>query len=290
MNRKKQLCSYFEGWYFKNQRGSEVISFIPACHIDEEGSPSASIQVITPERAYQVPYPYEEFSASSRKLAVRVGKNIFTERGILLNIHTEELSVTGQLKYRAITPLRYHIMGPFHFMPLMQCRHSIFSLTHRIEGYLTINGIPKSFDFGQGYIEGDRGIGFPGDYFWTQCSWWQVAHNCVMLSVAEVQMGVISFTGCIGIVYYQRTEYRFATYLGVKIKRVSSNELWVQQGEYELWVNVLDMKEHSLLAPMRGRMNRTVYESLAAKIRYRFTKGKRVIFDFVGDGSFERGM
>ena len=290
MKRKKQLCSYFEGWYFKNQRGADVISFIPARHYDEEGTPSASIQIVTPEKAYQVFYPYEEFTASSKKLAVRVGESIFTARGALLNIHTEELSVTGQLKYRAITPLSYDIMGPFCCVPLMQCRHSIYSLTHRVEGHVVINGTPKSFDFGQGYIEGDRGNGFPRDYFWTQCSWWQVTHNCVMLSIAEVLMGSISFTGCIGVVYYQRTEYRFATYLGVKIKKVSQDELWVRQGEYELWVKVLDLKEHSLLAPARGRMKRTVYESVAARIQYRFSKGEKLIFDFVGNGSFERGL
>lgn len=289
MNQKKK-CSYFEGWYFKNQRGTDVISLIPARHIDEEGVPSSSIQVITPEKAYQVFYPYEEFAVSSRKLAVRVGKSIFTTRGILLNIQTEGLSVTGQLKYRAITPLRYHIMGPFCLVPRMQCRHSIYSLTHRIEGHITVNGIPKSFDFGQGYIEGDRGNGFPEDYFWTQCSWWQITHNCIMLAVAKIPLGPASFTGCIGVVYYQRTEYRFATYLGVKIKKVGPDELWVQQGEYSLWVKVLDLREHSLLAPVQGRMKRTVYESVAARIRYRFTKGDRILFDFVGNGCFERGL
>jgi hypothetical protein len=288
--RKKITNSYFQGWYFKNQSAMDIISFIPAYHLNEHGMPLASIQVITPKEAHQIFYPYEEFRASKDKLAIRVGENLFTSQGIRLNILTDKLTITGKLKYLALTPPKHDIMGPFRHIPCMPCQHNIYSLAHGIEGELMVNGKRICFKHGQGYIEGDQGKSFPSDYLWTQCSWKDGDYNSLMLSVADLQFGAISFTGCIGVVYYKWREYRFATYLGVKIKRMTPNELWVQQGKYELQVKILDKVENTLLAPVKGSMVRKVYESVNSKIQYRFTIDGKVIFDFIGKGCFERGL
>lgn len=111
-----------------------------------------------------------------------------------------------------------------------------------------------------------------------------------MLSVADIPIGRVTFMGCIGVVYYNSKEYRLATYLGVKIRKCSNHELWVQQRGYDLRVTVLDESPHNLLAPVKGKMTRTVYESIDCRIRYRFMVDGKLIFDFVGRGSFERGV
>jgi hypothetical protein len=290
INGRNQKNSYFQGWYFKNQGAMDIISFIPAYHLNEHGMPLASLQVITPKESHQIFYPYEEFRASKQKLAIQIGENLFTSKGIRLNILTDKLTVTGKLKYLALTPPKHDIMGPFRYLPWMPCQHNIYSLAHGIEGELMINGKRIAFHHGQGYIEGDQGNSFPKDYLWTQCTWKDEDYNSLMLSVADLQLGSIEFTGCIGIVYYKWREYRFATYLGVKIKRISPDELWVQQGKYELRVKILDKAENSLLAPVKGSMVRKVYESVNSKIQYRFTIDGKVMFDFIGKGCFERGL
>jgi hypothetical protein len=258
--------------------------------MDEEGRQSASLQVITSKEAHQIFYPYQDFRASTNKLAIRVGENLFTSQGIRLNIKTDKLTVTGKLNYGAFTPTRHDIMGPFRYVPGMPCYHNIYSMAHGISGELMVNDTRMDFNRGQGYIEGDQGSGFPSDYLWTQCSWREGDYNSLMLSVADLQLGPFSFTGCIGVVYYKWREYRFATYLGVKIKKVSPQELWVQQGKYELQVKLLDKFENSLLAPVKGSMIRTVYESVDARVQYRFTIDGMLLFDFVGKGCFERGL
>ncbi len=140
-------------------------------------------------------------------------------------------------------------------------------------------------------MEGDRGSGFPGNYLWTQCSFLGSRPTMVMVSVATVLIGGrISFRGCIGVVYFEGREYRFATYLGVKIHRFTENELWLRQGSYELKISILEKFENCLLAPVKGKMVRKVYESVDARIRYRFTTGGRVLFDYTGTGCFERGL
>ena len=282
--------SYFQGWYFKNQSEEDTISFIPAYHLNEQGEASASLQVITSKEAHQIFYPYQEIHYLKNRLAIRIGENLFTSQGIRINIHTDKLTVTGKLRYGAFTPMKRDIMGPFRYVYRMPCYHNIYSLAHSIQGELTVNGERIDFNRGLGYIEGDEGSEFPSDYLWTQCSWQGEDYNSLMLSVADLRLGPIAFTGCIGVIYYNWREYRFATYLGVRIKRVSPTELWVQQGRYELQVKILEKMENSLLAPVKGSMVRTVYESVDARIHYRFMIDGRVMFDFIGKGCFERGL
>jgi hypothetical protein len=181
-------------------------------------------------------------------------------------------------------------MGPFKFVPFMQCRHSVYSLTHNINGQLFVSGRLINFNNGLGYVEGDRGVEFPNTYFWTQCSWSTNGNNLVMLSVADIPIGKLAFLGCIGVVYYGGKEYRLATYLGVKIRRYNNRELWVKQRGYDLKVTVLEENSHNLLAPVKGNMTRTVYESIDSRIRYRFMVDGKLVFDFIGRGSFERGV
>ena len=282
--------SYFEGWYFRNQNDNGIIAFIPAFHIDEKGYKSASIQVITNNTSDQITYSIDDFAVSAKSFGIRIGENIFTDKGILVDIETEKTTVKGKLYYDNLIPLRYDIMGPFKMVPFMQCRHSVYSLAHNINGSLIVNGRKMSFNQDLGYVEGDRGIEFPANYLWTQSSWHDKGNNSLMIAVADIPIGKSNFKGCIGFVYYGGKEYRFATYLGVKIKKYGKKELWVQQGTYNLQVTLIDENPHNLLAPVKGRMTLTVYESIDCKVRYRFLINNNLIFDFVARGSFERGM
>ena len=108
-------------------------------------------------------------------------------------------------------------MGPFRYVPFMQCRHSVFSMRHPVDGILSINGTPYEFQNAIGYMEGDRGYSFPTKYAWTQCSF---PDGALMLSIAEIPFGGFHFTGIIGIVHLRRKEYRLATYLGAKAVKI----------------------------------------------------------------------
>ncbi len=280
---------YFKGWYFKNQMGSEVISFIPAYHIDGKGIHSASLQVITQEKSYRIFYPIEEFYTSNGRLAIRLGNNLFSDRGIIVDIKTEGLELSGRLLYSAYHPPRREIMGPFRYAPCLQCRHTIYSMAHTIKGYLDLNGRRIDFNKGIGYTEGDLGRGFPSSYLWTQCSWRDRNINSIMASAANVKVGCISFPGCICMIRYHGKEYRLATYLGARILVYNQKELWIKQGNFDFHVEILSKEENILLAPVRGRMLRTVYESVNTRIHYQLLFDEDTVFDFIGQGCFERG-
>lgn len=273
---------YFKGWYFKCCNKSQTIAFIPSFHCCD-GKESAFLQIITDDKAFRLPslrLRYRE-----KPLLAKLGNSVFSEKGIKLDIETDELTVQGALRFRWLSPIRYDIMGPFKFVPFMQCRHSVYSMSHSIDGKLAINGKRYVFHNGVGYIEGDCGVSFPKRYVWTQCHF---SNGSLMLSVADIPMPGICFTGIIGIVMLNGKEYRIATYLGAKPKHIGSNTVTVSQGGYELTAKLVNKNAHPLSAPLNGDMSRTIHESASCTAYYRFSYKGAVLCEFTSNrASFE---
>ena len=51
-------------------------------------------------------------------------------------------------------------MGPFSYLPLMECYHGILSMDHNISGSIDYNDQTIDFNEGRGYIEKDYGKSF----------------------------------------------------------------------------------------------------------------------------------
>lgn len=83
-----------------------------------------------------------------------------------------------------------------------------------------------------------------------------------MLSIADIPLPAGHFTGCICAV--------------------------IRQGKYRLTAELLVGQGCPLRAPSAGRMDRTIRESLRAKMRYCFWSGDRLLFTHTDDNaSFE---
>ncbi|WP_343208106.1 tocopherol cyclase family protein [Anaerolentibacter hominis] len=275
----KRTGCYFEGWYLKHQACGYTLALIPSIHIDEQGRKSANLQVITDQFAEAIPFPHASFHASENQFQVLMGKNRFGADGISLDIQTPELNVTGVLRYGPFTPLSYDIMGPFGKLPGMECKHGILSLCHTLTGTLVINGTAYCFDGGTGYIEKDWGSSFPSSYLWTQCNWDTFVTNSIMLSVARIPLGRVSFTGCICSILYNGVQYRLATYLGARILAAGRQEAVICQGSSLLQIQVPPGKGHLLQAPVRGTMGRMIRENPSGPVTYRFFHKGHLLFD-----------
>lgn len=271
---------YFEGWYFKHQTaGGALLALIPALHVDRAGARTASLQVISEAGSWWLPYGGEALQAAQGLFQIWLDGNLMNRKGIWLDLDAEGLSLRGELRYGPFTPLGSDIMGPFRMAPGMECRHGIVSMGHRLEGALTLNGRTMDFTGGTGYIETDRGRSFPYRYLWTQCAWREARSSSLMLSVADIPLGRLSFTGCICAVLYGGREYRLATYLGARAVRWSEAGALIVQGKHRLAVELLEERGQPLRAPALGEMSRTIRESLGAAVRYRFWEGDRLLFD-----------
>lgn len=269
---------YFEGWYFKLQtREGEALALIPACYADRSGRWSASLQILADGQSWWLTYP--EFRAFERMFRVRIGESLFTDQRLCLHIAGEGISLRGTVRFGPFTPLRSDIMGPFRFLPGMECAHGVISMGHPLEGSLTLNGKTLDFSGGTGYIETDRGRSFPSEYLWTQCVWQGARPGSVMLSAAVIPLAGVRFTGCICAVLYSGREYRLATYRGGRVEQWSASGVAIRQGRYRLTAELLAGEGSPLRAPAGGVMGRTVHESLRATVRYRLWAGEALLLD-----------
>lgn len=266
----------FWGWYFKCQSDSGTLAVIPAAHRGA-GERSCSVQLITGDGSWSVPYPWRAFVKEGRRC--RIGENRFGPQGLTLRLRTPELRAEGELRFGALSPIRYDIMGPFALIPGLECRHSVVSMYHPVYGKVSVNGKDYLFQHGAGYWEGDRGRSFPRVYAWTQCHF---EGGSLMLSAAEIPLGCRRFTGVIAVVWWRGREYRLATYLGASVK-IGAGELVVRQGRDELYARLLERDAKPLRAPVGGAMERTIHESAACRAYYKFRRDGKTLFAFYSD-------
>ncbi len=267
------MNSYFCGWYYRCQSPDQTLAVIPSIHKTANGR-FCTIQLVLEDRSFQARSPYPSRGGGNCQLAI--GKNRFGPEGLCLQIRRPGLSAAGQLRFGPPAPLRYDIMGPFRYVPFMQCRHSVLSMRHRVDGQLQINGVPYVFQDALGYTEGDRGRSFPSHYLWTQSF---LPEGSVMLSVADIPLGGFHFTGIIGVVLLGGKEYRLATYTGAKIVKLDRAQIVIRQDRHLLVVQPMGPPGQPLRAPVAGAMERTIHEHLCCQVRFRFWAGKRLILD-----------
>lgn len=275
----KNKKTFFEGWYFKHQSKDFSIAFIPGINISKDGRKYSFIQVITKNSSYNINYDFKDFSISEDRFTIKIKDNIFSTKGLILNIKNKDITVKGRLVYSNITPIKRDIMGPFTYFPFMECFHGVLSLNHKVNGTLTLNNKEIIFNNDFGYIEKDWGKSFPNRYLWVQCNDFSVEDTSIMVSIADIPFLGFEFKGCIAIVYYKGKEYRLATYNGVKLILYGENGLIIKKGAYKLEIEIKKLSPQSLLAPNGGDMIRTIYENISCSARFKFYKNKDLLFN-----------
>lgn len=275
--------SHFEGRYYKQRGADGTVAFIVARHTDESGTASASLQLIADEGTWNVRYPASAMQMDGSH--IQLGNSLFSESGICLDVRTDDLCATGALSFDCVVPPRGDIMGPFRFAPGMECRHTVASLMHRVDGTLSINAKRRVFQKGTGYIEGDRGTSFPRCYVWTHVDW---DGNSLMLSVADVPFHGLSFVGCVGFLYLNGREIRIATYRGARIDDVSNDAVRIRQHDLTLTITAEAQCARGLLAPVTGKMARIIRESASCPVHCHCAIGQKTLLDFkCAHASFE---
>ena len=143
-NYLKKNLNYFEGWYFKNSGDKNSIAFIPGININHKFK-EAFIQVITDQSSYFVDYNISDFRFMHNPFYIKIGNNFFSKEGLHIEISevTQNIEIYGNIKYsdskNIITNLfKPNIMGPFSYVPAMECNHAILSMQNCVNGSLMI--------------------------------------------------------------------------------------------------------------------------------------------------------
>jgi hypothetical protein len=246
---------YFEGWYYKLIDSSEQhrLAVIPGIFRSADPHKSHSfVQVLdgTSGMASYHEYPPEALRAADGALDIQVGPNRFTPEQISLHIDDSERSLLGDLTFTALTPWPVTLtspgaMGWFAWVPLMQTYHGVVSLDHTIEGTLSVSGDPISFNDGRGYIEKDWGRSFPDAWIWMQTNHFDQIGTSLTASIATIPWLGISFRGFIIGLWHGGSLYRFTTYTGAQMERLTI-------GEHEVYVAVSDRNHRLEITARRG--------------------------------------
>jgi len=297
---KMSYKRYFEGWYFKHvSKGMDyVCSIIPGISLNPV-NPHAFIQFInglTGETQY-IEYPVSSFRFDKHRFSVQIGDSVFSADSILLNIDSPLITVSGRLSYSG--SIKYPasvfspgIMGWYSFVPFMECKHGVVSVSHRIDGSLTINGTQVDFSGGKGYIEKDWGRSFPESWIWLQSNNFANSDACIMMSIAKIPWLGSYFTGFLGFLYFNGIFYPFSTYNKSEITDISFQDerltLGFRSKKYRLIITTELKNSGILLAPVSGEMSRHIKESVDSELDVCLMDNKGV--ELYRDKAFRAGL
>ena len=275
--------NYFEGWYYKqvSTDGKTAISFIPGISL-HASDPHCFVQYIIVDETLEngistgyVRFPVESFVWNDEPFAVKIEDNFFSES--LVSVHLESVTdtISGNLKLGPLTPIESTvlsptIMGPFAYIPKMECYHGVTSMNHHLDGSLEINGRTVAFSNGKGYIEKDWGTKFPKNYVWLQSNHFDEPDTSLFFSMAYIPFYVRDFLGFISNIQVNGKEYRFATYNNSKIKLSLpyDDTVLVTMENSKAKVKIFGKAEHmgNLQAPVLSGMDKTIKEGVSGTI------------------------
>ena len=276
-HRKK---GYFEGWYLKliDAPRRTVFALIPGVSIGKSGQSShAFIQLInamTGKTEY-FRFALEAFSADQKKFDVRIGGNHFWDGGAEVNLQSETTRLSASLRFEHIEKyptslLHPGIMGPFSFIPGMECYHGIVNIRHTIVGTMVFNGSALDMTGGEGYIEKDWGRSFPQSWIWMQANHFSAQRASFLFSIARIPWLGTEFTGLICFLRTDQGFYRFATYNGGKVLSLVSDgdqiKATLKNPTHTLSFTATYTSGGILKAPKNGMMLREIEESITAQI------------------------
>ncbi len=280
---------YFEGWYYKvvNKNEDRAFAFIPGIAMDEQGQQQAFIQILNGKKlsAEYIKFDAKDFVPTPGRFEVKIGNSKFTKE----KIEFDHSMIKGVLNFKNQIPWPSSwyspgIMGPFSFVPFMECYHGILSMDHTIEGELIIGKETIDFTGGRGYMEKDWGHSFPSGYIWMQTNHFSQPGFSIKASVAKIPWMGSSFIGFISGVWLQDRLVQFTTYNLTKIRKSyvdnAKVEIVLENGKHllEIIANRNDATE--LAAPIAGFMDGRISESMTAEVEVRLfdKKNKKVLF------------
>ena len=268
-------ANYFEGWYFKvlNADGSKAFAFIPGIAMDKEGNKQSFVQVLNGRKKTAVyhKFPASDFKPSPTEFYVEVNTNRFSSSYISLNLP----GAIGTLTFNGNRPwpnsfFSPGIMGPFSFVPFMECYHGIVSMDHSISGKLVIDDEEIDFENGRGYIEKDWGRSFPSAYIWLQSNHFSTPGISLKTSIAKIPWLGSSFVGFIAGLHLHDQLIQFTTYNRTSLKKSFANDkevgIVLENNKYRLEIKAKRDQATALASPILGLMDGRIEESMSSEV------------------------
>ncbi len=268
--------NYFEGWYYKqvHLEKDKTISFIFGFSTGCK-NPHSFIQVIqsNPLTVHYFSFPLNAFKIDGASFTL--DENRFSQDEIELHLTQADLTIDGHLILSDHSILDHsffmpNIMGPFAYLPFLECNHGVVSMHHHVDGTLMINHEPYHFKQAIGYIEKDWGASFPKRYIWIQGNHFKDSKVRFMASIADIPFLGFAFEGIICQLDLGQRRLRFATYNASTFHHLTKTddgfEFELKKGSLTLHVTTHIFSTGDLKSPHLGNMIQTIKEGLGGTV------------------------
>jgi len=157
---------FFEGWYYKIviENYNSTIVVIPGVYMNDDNR-HAFIMVAYDNISHYYRFPFETFSSSIDEFIIKIDneKNLFSYEKLIINLQpndgddaTESFQMNLTLSSHMSTPdlswIAPGTMGPYSWIPTMQCYHHVLSMKYNIQGSVQINQDENITISGIGYL------------------------------------------------------------------------------------------------------------------------------------------
>lgn len=245
--KKQNKKPYFESWYFREQAAGFDCAFTVRIDYDEKGKMTGRLIIELPCGRWQLDYAHPVNMNLRDSLFVVLGKNVFTEACIHLDIDEPGLSIKGDIYFE-------EEWGKAR----VGLRRKIWAMEQALSGEIFVNGKLVGYDGGKGYLESVRDAmsDWPKRQFWTQCNWFGERPFRIVCGGYGRH--------CFAIIDQDGYPVRMAGWKGAKVEYMCGGNFRMSQGRYVLegWRATEDALD---------RLNQTV--------RYRLTHGDDILFD-----------
>ncbi len=295
----KTLWNRFEGWYFKivNKEATESFAFIPGVFWGNSKEESHSFLQVLEGNSVKYNYHrflWDNFNATHSPFSVEINDNTFSLEGINLSIVTSQQNMRGSLNFSNLLNWQDKIyspgsMGPFNFIPFMQCYSQVCVMDMDISGQLTINGTVHNFNNGKGYIEKNWGNSFPISWIWIQSNNFSHPKTSLSCSIGHIPFWFTDFRGFLVGFYASGVFYQFTTMNGstIKIEEKNNNvKINLINKTHTLKIQTESDSDSFILCkgPRNGKMIPLVNECLTGKVHVQLfeNRSNKIILEDIG--------
>lgn len=291
---------FFEGYYYKVVTNEFSLAIIIGFSIDNNQK-NAFIQcynTLNHKKEY-LSYDFMDFNYDILTDTVSIKNSYFNKNEVYLNDDRLDHIIHYTLEnHKKIEANLYAptIMGPFYYLPFMQCNHAVISVESDVVGSITYDDKTIIIS-GIGYIEKDWGSSFPNEYIWLQSNHCIQNKANLFLACGHIPIIFTEFIGTIGVINIEDKTYKLGTYYGAKVIERSVfddiNSVIIKQGKYLFTFKIKQGTTCDFKGPVDGKMVKRINESLDStcllkiykkgilKHELTFTKCGNEIIDFM---------
>lgn len=278
----------FEGWFVKvdDRENGLMFSVIWGYATNIQGRHAfLQFQNTLKNETTYVRYPLEALTWTADPFVLTIGRNTLSQKGMVLDFETPDLSVRGRFAFGVFAPLRRisflkpNIMGWLSYFP-NECNHAILSMHHTVTGTLAMGNAAWTLQDADGYLEKDWGTGFPKTYVWCQVNDW--AESALVFSYATVPLLGRHAKGFFLVLHHQGEEIRLSSIEGSRMKAFTVSEdaftAVVEKGSLRVTLHARQAHPVALASPNQGAMEARIKESLDGTVVLSVEKkGKTVL-------------